>query len=102
MEGDNGNGKSEDGDDELRHADPEGCLVHDATASLAVANAIQKSEMSKSPAGEKARCLWHRVEVDTSCMKARVVKGIVFAVAFLLAAQFCETVATMAGWAIDF
>lgn len=26
--------ESEDGNDELRHADPEGCLVHDATASL--------------------------------------------------------------------
>jgi hypothetical protein len=35
-------------------------------------------------------------------MKAHVVKGIVFAVVFLLAAQFCETVATTAGWAIDF
>ena len=50
MEGDDGHGESEDGDDELRYADPEGCLVHDATASLAVARGIWKSRNVESPA----------------------------------------------------
>ncbi len=66
VEGDDGNGEGEDGDNELRHADPERCVGHSATASLAVANAIQKSENLKSPAGIKARCLRHRVKRDTS------------------------------------
>jgi hypothetical protein len=60
-----GYGEGEDGDDELRHVDPESCLGHGATASLAVANAIQKSENTESPAGIKRAAFGIGMRYDT-------------------------------------
>ena len=51
---------------------------------------------------EAAAMLRMGLSRDTSCMKAHVVKGLVLAVVFLLAARFREAVAGTAGWAIVF
>lgn len=40
-EGDDGYGEGEGGDDELCNVDPESCLDHSATVSLAVAGGIR-------------------------------------------------------------
>ncbi len=37
--------RGQDGDDELRHTDPEGCLGHDATASLAEFEARVRAQL---------------------------------------------------------
>jgi hypothetical protein len=48
----------------------------------------------------KSAMLRMGISLDTSYMKAPVVKGNVFAVVFLLAARFREAAAGAAGWAV--